>query len=108
MVVLRPIVAPASGFRITSIPTQTCFWYIAFNIHTIITQELVDVASPFPGMVSQVMMSNSKSMKGSMRSSTQGQLNTRSGLDPSLNNGPLPNSLGITSPAQPQIIQPTG
>jgi len=105
---IAPMVAPAVGLRITDIPTQTCFWYIAFNVSTIITQAPVNIAAPFPGMVSQTPMGPSKSLKGSMRCATQGQLNTRCGLDMSGNNGMIPNSVGITSPGNAQLGQPTG
>ena len=103
-----PMIVPATGFRAATIPTQFCFWYIAFVVHTILSMIPACIAGPGPGVISGMPMSASKSGKGSMRVSCQGQPVGRSGLDPTFENGLTVNSVGINSPSQATLFNPVG
>jgi uncharacterized protein DUF4150 len=103
-----PMVFPALGMRPTTIPTQTCFFYIAFPFHTMMSMVPACIAGPGPGIVSGMVCSSSKSGKGSTRVLIQGQPMARALMDMPLENGLSVNSVGISSPSQATFINPTG
>ena len=103
-----PMVMPATGFRAMTIPTQFTFYSICFFFHTMLSMIAACIAGPGPGVLSGMPMSASKSGKGSGRLLITGQPAGRAGMDPPLENGLTVNSVGITSPGQCGLINPTG
>ncbi|POF33770.1 hypothetical protein [Roseibium marinum] len=103
-----PMVVPAAGFRASTIPSQFAFYYIAFFIHTMLSIIPACIAGPGPGLISGLPMSASRSGKGSIRLLVQGQPAGRSLMDMPFENGLTVNSVGITSPGQPTVLNPTG
>jgi len=103
-----PMVMPAVGFRASTIPTQTTFFYIAFFFHTMLSMIPACIAGPGPGVLSGMPMSASKSGKGSARLLILGQPAGRALMDPPLENGLTVNSVGITSPGQCTFLNPVG
>jgi hypothetical protein len=103
-----PMIIPAVGMRMTEIPTQFAFFYIAFPFHTMMSMVPACIAGPGPGIVSGMPMSASRSGKGSTRLLIQGQPAARALMDPPFENGLSVNSVGISSPSQATFLNPTG
>jgi hypothetical protein len=102
------MIIPAVGMRMTDIPTQFCFFYIAFFFHTMMSMLPACIAGPGPGIISGMPMSASRSGKGSARMLIQGQPAARALIDPPFENGLSVNSVGMSSPSQGTFLNPTG
>jgi len=103
-----PAVMPATGMRASAVPTQMCFLYTGFPVHTSMTMMPTCVAGPGPGVVSGMPMSACRSAKGSTNVIVMGQQLARAGLDPSQENGLSANSIGVSSPSQATLLNPMG
>ncbi len=103
-----PMIIPAVGMRMSTIPTQFTFYYIAFFFHTMMSMIPACIAGPGPGVVSGMPMSASKSGKGSARLLIQGQPAARALMDLPFENGISVNSVGVSSPSQATFMNPTG
>ncbi|MGX5851214.1 PAAR-like domain-containing protein [Mesorhizobium sp. PL10] len=93
-----PIPTPlvSEGMRVTAIPTCMRFLLMCMPSHNLLNLTPVTISGPGPGVASGMVCSESKSMKGSVKFFIQGMPATRALLDPTLQNGMSPNSVGTT------------
>lgn len=103
-----PIPFISMGMRATEIPKCTKVLTQCMPPHTVMDQAPVTVSGPGRGAVSSQVCSTSKSMKGSTKLILQNVPATRALMDPTGQNGGLPNSLGNTiAPSQIRMVNPS-
>lgn len=103
-----PAIMPSVGSRASTIPTQFCSFFISFFLHTMMSMMPFCMAGPGPGLVSGMPMGACRSGKGSGRMLIQGQPASRCGIDPTFQNGLSVNSIGMSTPSQTVLLNPTG
>jgi len=103
-----PLVFPSTGMRATEVPTCTRVIVQFTTAHTIMDQAPVTISGPGRGMISSEVCSSSKNVKCSTKLVFQSGPSTRSLMDPTVQNGNIPNSVGNTiSPSQFKVMNPS-
>ena len=96
-----PMIFPSTGMRATEVPKCTRVIVQGTTAHTIMDEAPVTISGPGRGMISSEVCSSSKNLKCSTKLVLQNAPSTRSLMDPTVQNGKLPNSVGNTiSPSQ--------
>lgn len=104
-----PIPLVSVGMRATDIPTNFRFLLSCMPSHNLMNVAPVTISGPGPGAASGMVCSNSRSMKGSVKLFIQAMPATRALMDPTMQNGLSPNSVGTTIvPSQVRLINPCG
>jgi hypothetical protein len=102
-----PIPYPNIAMSAMAIPTVLNVFIMAMPVHNLMTMTPLtngDNAGIAGGLISQIMMGPSKHLKGSVKVFKSGMPTTRM-LDPTGQNGMLPNVPGITlSPSQVKTL----
>lgn len=91
------------AFRATVLATCFRFLLQGTPCHHLLNQALASLSGPGPGVASGMVCSASKNIKGSGKLIVQAMPATRSLIDPTVQNGLLPNSVGTTLPSQVQM-----
>lgn len=100
-----PLPFPSMGFRATEIPTNFRCLMMCMPSHNLMNMAPMTISGPGPGVASGMVCSASRNVKGSMKLLIQAMPATRALLDPTLQNGMSPNSVGITmSPSQFRVM----
>lgn len=102
-----PIPTPlvSVGFRATEIPTNFRCLIMCMPSHNMMDAAPVTISGPGPGVASGMVCSASRNVKGSMKLLIQAMPATRALLDPTLQNGMSPNSIGVTvMPSQFRVL----
>ncbi|MDE1991695.1 MAG: DUF4150 domain-containing protein [Rhizobiaceae bacterium] len=105
-----PIPLPfiSMGMRPTDIPTNFRFLIMCMPSHNLMNEAPVTISGPGPGVASGMVCSESHNAKGSIKFFIQAMPATRALLDPTLQNGITPNSVGMTIvPSQICLINPS-
>ncbi len=105
-----PIPTPlfSMGFRVTEIPTCFRSLIMCMPAHNMTNLAPVTISGPGPGVASGMVCSNSRNMKGSTKLFLQCMPATRALLDPTMQNGVSPNSVGSTLvPSQIRLLNPS-
>ncbi len=105
---LIPIPLFSFGFRISVIATCFRFLLSCMPGHNVFNKTPVTVSGPGNGVASGMVCGASGNVKGSAKLIVQCGLATRSVMDPTIQNGMTPNSVGISSPSQIRLINPVG
>jgi len=100
-----PIPLMSMGMRATEIPTNFRFLLMCMPSHNMMNVAPVTISGPGPGVASGMVCSASRNVKGSFKFFIQAMPATRALIDPTLQNGASPNSVGVTvSPSQIRMI----
>lgn len=100
-----PIPLFSMGMRAAEIPTNFKFLLMCMPSHNMLNSAPVTISGPGPGVASGMVCSSSRSMKGSTKLMLGPMPATRSLLDPTMQNGMTPNSVGTTLvPSQIKMI----
>lgn len=105
-----PVPTPlvSTGMRATEIPTCMRFLLMCMPAHNLMNSAPVTISGPGPGVASGMVCSQSRSAKGSSKLLIQGMPATRALLDPTMQNGMSPNSIGNTIvPSQIRFLNPS-
>lgn len=102
-----PVPLFSQGLRATEIPTNFRFMIMCTPSHNLMNAAPVTVSGPGPGVASGMVCSASKNAKGSMKFFIAAMPATRALIDPTMQNGMSPNSVGITIvPSQIRLFNP--
>jgi hypothetical protein len=102
-----PVPLFSMGMRATEIPTNFNFLIMCTPSHNLMNSAPVTISGPGPGVASGMVCSASKNAKGSIKFFIKGMPATRALIDPTLQNGMSPNSVGITVvPSQIRLFNP--
>lgn len=100
-----PLPFPSMGMRATEIPTIFNVLIMCMPAHNLMNMAPVTISGPGPGVASGMVCSASKNAKGSMKLFINAMPSTRALLDPTLQNGMSPNSVGLTlAPSQVRLL----
>lgn len=100
-----PIPLFSMGMRPTEIPTCLRFLLMCLPSHNLMNQTPCSISGPGPGVASGFVCGPSRSMLGSFRLFIQMMPATRALVNPTLQNGMSPNSVGMTIvPSQIRVI----
>lgn len=103
-----PIPLFSMGMRATEIPTNFRCLTMCMPSHNLMNAAPVTISGPGPGAASGMVCSASKNMKGSAKTFIQCMPATRALLDPTVQNGMTPNSVGVTIvPSQIRVMSLT-
>lgn len=103
-----PIPLISTGMRATEVPKCTKVLVQCMPPHNVMDQAPVTISGPGRGAVSSQVCSASKSMKCSTKLILQNAPATRALMDPTGQNGSVPNSLGNTIvPSQIRMVNPS-
>lgn len=96
------------GMRATETPTCMRFFVMCMPAHNQMNDTPATVSGPGPGVLSGMTCSQSRSAKGSSKLIIQGAPATRAFMDPTMQNGLSPNSVGTTIvPSQIRLMNPS-
>ncbi|WP_299483511.1 PAAR-like domain-containing protein [uncultured Roseibium sp.] len=100
-----PVPLVSIGMRASEIPTAFKFLVMCMPSHNMTNNAPVTISGPGPGVASGMVCSSSRNMKGSTKLMVGPMPATRSLLDPTMQNGMTPNSVGTTLvPSQIKVI----
>jgi hypothetical protein len=105
-----PIPVPlfSMGMRANEIPTCMNYLLMCMPAHNLMNMAPVSISGPGQGAASGMVCSATRNMKGSSKFFVGGAPVTRSMLDPTLQNGMSPNSVGNTlAPSQIKVLNPS-
>ncbi|MBB3457502.1 hypothetical protein FHT86_005820 [Rhizobium sp. BK313] len=103
-----PVPFMSMGMRPTDIPTNFRFLIMCMPSHNLMNEAPVTISGPGPGVASGMVCSESHNAIGSVKFFIQAMPATRALLDPTLQNGISPNSVGMTIvPSQVRLINPS-
>ncbi|MCK7611876.1 hypothetical protein [Roseibium sediminicola] len=103
-----PLVCPSTGMRTTEVPLCTRVIVQGTSAHTIMDEAPLTISGPGRGMISSEVCSSSKNVKCSTKLVFQNAPATRALMDPTVQNGKVPNSVGNTvSPSQSKVMNPS-
>jgi hypothetical protein len=103
-----PVPFMSMGMRITDIPICMRFLLCCMPSNNLMDEAPATISGPGPGAASGMVCSESKNAKGSAKFFIQGAPATRALLDPTLQNGMSPNSVGNTIvPSQIRLMNPS-
>jgi hypothetical protein len=93
-----PIPTPfvSMGMRATEVPTNFRFLVSCMPSHNLMNMAPVTISGPGPGIASGAVCGPSHNAMGSVKFFIQGMPATRALIDPTLQNGMSPNSVGVT------------
>ncbi|WP_172746000.1 MULTISPECIES: PAAR-like domain-containing protein [unclassified Neorhizobium] len=104
-----PVPFMSMGMRATEIPTNFRFLICCMPSHNMMNIAPVTISGPGPGVASGMVCSNSRNVKGSVKLIIQAAPATRALMDPTVQNGVSPNSVGTTIvPSQVRFLNPSG
>ncbi|NKN36407.1 DUF4150 domain-containing protein [Agrobacterium sp. a22-2] len=104
-----PIPLFSMGMRATEIPTNFRCLISCMPSHNMMNVAPVTISGPGPGVASGMVCSNSRNVKGSVKFFIQAMPATRALMDPTVQNGVSPNSVGTTIvPSQIRLLNPSG
>ncbi|MDL2408873.1 DUF4150 domain-containing protein [Rhizobium calliandrae] len=105
----NPVTFFSRGMRATEIPTNFRFLISCMPSHNMMNLAPVTISGPGPGATSGMVCSNSRNVKGSLKLIIQAAPATRALMDPTVQNGVTPNSVGATIvPSQVRFLNPCG
>lgn len=100
-----PIPFFSMGMRPTEVPTNFRCLIMCMPSHNLMNVAPVTISGPGPGVASGMVCSTSRNMKGSFKTFIQCMPATRALLDPTMQNGLSPNSVGVTIvPSQIRVM----
>ncbi len=103
-----PVPLLSTGMRATEIPKCTRVLVQCMPPHTVMDLTPLTISGPGPGAVSGQVCSSSRSLKGSTKLILQVAPATRALMDPTGQNGNVPNSVGNTVvPSQIRMMNPS-
>jgi hypothetical protein len=102
-----PIPVPfiSMGLRPTEVPTNFRCLTMCMPTHNLMNLAPVTISGPGPGVASGGVCSASRNAKGSVKTFIQCMPATRALIDPTVQNGMTPNSVGVTIvPSQIRVM----